>query len=746
MTASAYAQPLPRPRRQQTSPKRTPPKCLEEALRGASTRSSTVSDALRGASTRSSTALTRSSTASAAEMRAKGFADEARRRNVTTDRRRKSRERKWQKKHGEPDGVTALRALPPWLPSDDDEDPAEKAARKARDAEEKEAKRKWYAQDLLDINSKVPDNYAEQFATATITVVIYKTGQPEKGIEISQQYLIREPEGSWGAFRKQIEMALGLQKAELIKRERDGTTVMRIASLRPGERYIIEPSMGDALLSTIVWGHAASLQKLRNRPRAPPTTGYSKAGFQTGFHTIAADTTTAQRHLRKALRDATERGWEPDPHDLELIEEAFYEKNEPIVLPKARTRVEVIRRIEAKKDREEAARVVQVAIKFLEAFQTAKKERFDKLFTPGLQGHAYFEALDEVELNEQGFEPMGRAMQRDVYRKCARYICNHSVDPNQAREMHSLEGPARFLRYLDNGPLGDDLQSLQYFLCLNANMAFHGEECGSVPFAQGGLLLACRLLHERCGELWVKTKEADEIHRASAPLANLAPRPEPYTYAATLGSMETSPSVDDMTLRISKSSRARTTEADTLPTEGDLRRVHWWALCVCMNTLRGDRRQEALAFLMTTAKLPEALLQTFMRWHRFHDLTIMLSWVLRELAKESEEIRETLRALGFYTLLKVAQKRHSEVHTTHRDLQLCIDLLRDEVRDPFRLQDKLGEAVGDLELPLLDADASAYREFALHPERVGQQPAAKLKAAARLSRATAAWLGRKEPP
>ena len=102
--------------------------------------------------------------------------------------------------------------------------------------------------------------------------------------------------------------------------------------------------------------------------------------------------------------------------------------------------------------------------------------------------------------------------------------------------------------------------------------------------------------------------------------------------------------------------------------------------------------------------------------------------VLRELAKESEDIREKLRKMGFFTLVKVAQKRHSEVHATHRDLQLCVDLLRDEVRDPFRLQDKLAEAVGDLELPLLDADASAYREFALHPEKVGKQPLAKIQA------------------
>ena len=64
-------------------------------------------------------------------------------------------------------------------------------------------------------------------------------------------------------------------------------------------------------------------------------------------------------------------------------------------------------------------------------------------------------------------------------------------------------------------------------------------------------------------------------------------------------------------MRIAKSSRSRTTEEDHPPSEQDLRRIHWWALCVCLNTLRGDRRHQALEFLLGPARLPEALLQTF---------------------------------------------------------------------------------------------------------------------------------------
>ena len=726
MSASVYAQPLPRPRR------RNPNQRTKEPPHPA---------ALRAKLVESSRGLMKET---AAEMRARGYADEARRRNVYTERRRASRERKEFKKQYEPDGVRALREVPVWLP-DKDVEAIEK---------EREAKRLFYERDLLDIHGKVPDNYSEQFATDTITILVYKTGESNNVKEITQKYLRREPESAWGEFIHKIEMILGLQKVDQIKRQRDGTTVMRIASLKAGERYIVEPSQGDALLSTITWGHDASLQQLRNRPRAPSSSGYSMEGFSTGFHRVADDVTQAQRHLRKALRDAEEKGWEADPHDLEVIQEAFQEKNEPVVLPKAKTRAEVIRRMKLKEDRELAEKVVKEAMLYLEEFYRVKKERFQKCSDVNRTPSTYFAALDDVEAmnDEVSSEPMSRDLIRDLYRKCARYICNHTVDPSQALEMWELEAPSRLLRYLDpgkgsrlhNGPgvLGDDLQSLQYFLCLSANMAFHGGVCGNIPFECGGLVLACRLLHARCVELRLKTRDADDELRKTAPLANLAPRPPPYNYEALVVDDVPSSQVDECTMRIAKSSRKRTTEDDEPPSEIDLRRIHWWALCVCLNTLRGDRRDQALTYLLGPARLPEALLQTFTRWNQYHGMTVMLAWVLRELAKESEDIRERLRKMGFFTLVKVAQKRHSEVHATHRDLQLCVDLLRDDVRDPFRLQDKLAEAVGDLELPLLDADASAYREFALHPEKVGKQPLAKIQAAVRLSRAASAF-GRK---
>ena len=112
MAASVYAQPVPRPRRRQPSIKsKTTP--LHPAARRAS-----MIESSRGKSTQSAT-----------EMRAKGYADEARRRNVYTDRRRASREKKEFRKKYEPDGVRALREVPVWLPGRDEE-----AIEKERDA------------------------------------------------------------------------------------------------------------------------------------------------------------------------------------------------------------------------------------------------------------------------------------------------------------------------------------------------------------------------------------------------------------------------------------------------------------------------------------------------------------------------------------------------------------------------------------------------------------------------------------
>ena len=204
MSASVYAQPVPRPRRRQPSTTRSREPPHPAALRAKLVESS------RGLATQS-----------AAEMRAKGYADEARRRNVYTERRRASREKKEFKKRYEPDGVRALREVPVWLPDKD----------VAREEAEREAKRQFYERDLLDIHGKVPDNYSEQFAKDTITILVYKTGEQNNIREITQTYLRREPESAWGEFIHQIEMILGLQKVDQIKRQRDGTTVMRIASL-----------------------------------------------------------------------------------------------------------------------------------------------------------------------------------------------------------------------------------------------------------------------------------------------------------------------------------------------------------------------------------------------------------------------------------------------------------------------------------------------------------------------------------
>ena len=157
------------------------------------------------------------------------------------------------------------------------------------------------------------------------------------------------------------------------------------------------------------------------------------------------------------------------------------------------------------------------------------------------------------------------------------------------------------------------LQSLQYFLCLNANMAFHGGVCGNIPFECGGLVLACRLLHARCGTE-NEDADADDELRKTAPLANLAPRPPPYNYEALVEGDVPSTNVDECTMRTSSPLELERPKKIKPPSEMDLRRIHWWALCVCLNTLRGDRRDQALQFLLGPARLPEALLQTFTRW------------------------------------------------------------------------------------------------------------------------------------
>lgn len=168
------------------------------------------------------------------------------------------------------------------------------------------------------------------------------------------------------------------------------------------------------------------------------------------------------------------------------------------------------------------------------------------------------------------------------------------------------------------------------------------------------------------------------------------------------------------------SANARDTQGTT-ESDGDLDladhvRVHWWALCVVLNVLRGEARPAGLAYLLGPGHIVDALLQTLTRWHRFHAIATLLAWILKELAKESADLREELRRRGFYKLLKITRARHAEIHSLYRDLGLVLDLIGDATT---AADDKVAEAIGDLELPLLDADASAYRGFALHPDLVG---------------------------
>ena len=107
-----------------------------------------------------------------------------------------------------------------------------------------------------------------------------------------------------------------------------------------------------------------------------------------------------------------------------------------------------------------------------------------------------------------------------------------------------------------------------------------------------------------------------------------------------------------------------------------------------------------------------------MRWNRYNSIVTMLAWLLKELATESEDLRARMRDMGFFKLLKIAQTRHAEVSDVHRDLGMVLDLI-DTGSEAMRKENKIAEAIGDLELPLLDTDMSAYRQFALHSDAAG---------------------------
>ena len=261
--------------------------------------------------------------------------------------------------------------------------------------------------------------------------------------------------------------------------------------------------------------------------------------------------------------------------------------------------------------------------------------------------------------------------------------------------------------------------SPQYFLCLNANMAFHGGVCGNIPFECGGLVLACRLLHARCVELRLKTRDADDELEDRAPREPGA-EPPPYNYEALVEGDIPSPQVDECTMRIAKSSR-RTTEDDEPPSEQDLRRIHWWALCVCLNTFEAidEIKPGVLVGTGPPTGGPVADLYALEPVPR-DDGHVGLG--AAGVGKESEDHPGEVEEDGlFYVGEGGPEAPFGGARDASRSTTLC-GLATDDVQDPFRLQDKLAEAVGDLELPLLDADASAVGNLRFIREKLGNNP------------------------
>lgn len=582
---------------------------------------------------------------------------------------------------------------------------------------------------------KTPDPLLDEMAKDRISVIVFRDGAKASAIEINLTYYRKEPQASWGEFTLKVEVGLGISRAEQIKLERDGVTVMRIASLIPNERYVVEPSAGDALLSTIVWGHDADLEALNARPRLKKSS-YGGPSFANDFQVLCQTVTDAQRHLMKTLAEAKERGWEVDAETMDKYRLKFEEGSKPKAKAKARTRAEVLARQNREADRAEATRVALNAIKYLAQWKAKKVARFDACNDVNRYPAVYFTALDEIEVEKEkrSSEPLPRDAVRVLYRKAARWIAVQAVKIPSARPVTTAKSHERILRYLDperGGPanragvLHDDLTALQYALCFFVNLANLVDrerpdlkhKLSALPLKAGGALLAMQVIHHRCTILSRATDRADSKLRHASAIARIAPRPSRYDYSMTLPTKPSffhpHPKLVPMCLRIARAKR--TTEDDSPSTTADHTRIHWWALCVVLALLRGEARAVALPLLVEHGHLVEALAQTLMRWNRFNSIVVILAWVLRELAMESEELREKLRSFGFYKLLKIAQTRHAEVADVYRDLQTVLTYL-DTGSDEMAKENKIAEAIGDLELPLLDTDMSAYREFALHSD------------------------------
>ncbi|KAJ1457486.1 hypothetical protein M885DRAFT_615305 [Pelagophyceae sp. CCMP2097] len=569
-----------------------------------------------------------------------------------------------------------------------------------------------------------------------LTIYVQRDGAPDVQKRVDVEYLLKLPELAWPKLTQRIEAALEILNCGSVRHSTEGVFVSRIASLVDGNMYIVEPSDADVLLSTLIETHqetpapgttAVSLELKGDGGSTAMGTDADYARLNSQAYQRVARTQAAQAALNEAVSDAAFKGWAPETGASEAarrgVEDMLVRSDAGLLAAhkkknKAGTRQEVLRRLRLDADLANTVATIAMAVAFLAERDKTLQKRLDATTAPDRETADYFKALDAVEAENLlvTSAPMPRQDIRTMYRNCVRWCGAQAVKRAGAVELVDLGVPERLVRYLDaGGPCEDDYASLRLALVFFANVAAHYDEaCWAAVLSSGGLTIALALLHQRCQTLFDAQTEADFALRAESRVAAAAPRPPDYApYNDRAGDSPHEPSQGARLRAFRIASAHRTIEDDSAGPDGvEVTHLHCWTLSLCLALARNAAARQTALQMLGVGRIIDVLAETALRWAKYRHVVRICASVSCELAGESEVLCGQLRHKRIHRLLAVAGARHRETEDVGQDVAAVLKLLDDGSAD-FTLDVKTSDNIGRLELPWLDGDASAYREYAI---------------------------------
>lgn len=322
-------------------------------------------------------------------------------------------------------------------------------------------------------------------------------------------------------------------------------------------------------------------------------------------------------------------------------------------------------------EREAAERAASKARKLLDRREKERQTAIRMCENPHRDELSYFKALDKIEsLSATRGEEL-----REIFRRSLRWLANAALSPGSAAKIVKYGACQRVLKYVgeDGCLLGDSL-GLKYSLYFFTNLAllYENKALCKLPLKYGMVAIALDIMRQPEAEYSEKRLDGEE-------------------------------------------------GAD-VETQIDQTQLHWCAASLVLALLRGPHRSSALSALIQRPQQDffGIIHATLSRWSRYRRIVLVHTWLLQELVKEGDVVKNEDRArrpIGFGSLLQVSRTRHRDVEEFCEEIDVVLKAL-----DFTEEERRCADAVGAIEDVRLDDDdqSAAYLGRVLQNKGLGK--------------------------